>query len=121
MKEVKNIIGAPQEAEEGGEQREVPVHRLKQEIEEQRQSDVERVRDEVDGVICKKMGLANEDLVGYCRQKVKQIDDTGKPSPGTRRRFRNALHHFAGPVLLLAAYWANTSKVKVLEITFGQG
>ena len=72
MKNIKNIIGAPQEAEERGEQREAHVHRLKQVEEQRRQSDIERVGDEVDGVIRKKMGPANKDLgsIGCsCRTK----------------------------------------------------
>jgi hypothetical protein len=28
-----------------------------------------------------------EELADYRRQKVKQINDTGNPGPGTRRRF----------------------------------
>src|SRR5208283_5678237 len=51
IKEAKNIIAASDEAEEHREQREAPVHRLKQVIEEQRHRDVEHVRYEVDGVI----------------------------------------------------------------------
>jgi len=73
------------EAEECREQREAAVHRLKHVIEKQRHSYVERVRDEVDGVICNKPGLANEDLGGYCCKKVKQINDTGNPNLRVRR------------------------------------
>jgi hypothetical protein len=51
IKEAKNIIGTSREAEERREQREAPVHRPKYVIEEQRHCGIERVRDEVDGVI----------------------------------------------------------------------
>ena len=96
VKEATNIIGASHEAEERREEREAPAHLLKQVIEEQRHSNVERVRDEVNGVIYNKPAAANDDLGGYCRQKVKQVNDTDNPDPGTRGRF-NPFHHFVAP------------------------
>jgi hypothetical protein len=38
-----------------------------------------------------------EELAAYRRQKVKQINDTGNPGPGIRRRFCNPFHHFKPP------------------------
>src|SRR5271154_3028194 len=81
IKEPKNIIGASHEAKDRRKQREASVHRLKQMIEEQRHGDVKRVSDEVDGVKQHKPAPANEDLGRYCRQKVKQINDTSNPGP----------------------------------------
>ena len=50
------------EAEQRRKQREAPVQRLEHVIEEQRHSDVERVRDEVDGVNNNKPTSADESL-----------------------------------------------------------
>ncbi|MGB7027555.1 MAG: hypothetical protein WBD72_09735 [Candidatus Acidiferrum sp.] len=86
MKNVKNIIGAPQEAEERGEQREAHVHRLKQVEEQQRQSDIERVGDEADGVIRKKMGPANKDLGS-------RLDDPAERNSYKKNRNLTALVH----------------------------
>src|SRR5208282_2137610 len=51
IKEAKKIVGASRKAEERREQREAIVHRPEHVIEEQRHEDVERVGDDVDGII----------------------------------------------------------------------
>ena len=82
IEEAKNSIGASREAEERREKSEDAVHRLEQVIEQQRHSDVERERDEVDGDIYSRP--VNEELGGWGRQKIKQVEDAGKSGPGTR-------------------------------------
>jgi hypothetical protein len=70
MEEVENVIRASQKAEERRKERDAPVHGLKHEIEEQRYSDVEHVRDEAGGFMDNRPAPADEDLAGYCRQKI---------------------------------------------------
>jgi hypothetical protein len=93
MKGAKSPNGASYEAEERGEQREAPVHRLKDVIKEQRHNDIARSRDEVG---CETQPAANEE--GDCsRYYVEQIKDTGNPGLAARRRVRNPFHHFTRP------------------------
>src|SRR5271166_4866096 len=92
MKWCKSPNGASHEAEERRQQREAPVHRLKDVIEEQRHSDIAGGRDE-DGR--QTQPAANKEGECSC-QYVEQIKDTGNPGLETRRRFCNPFHHFRG-------------------------
>ena len=93
IKDTHNIIGASHKAEERREPRQAHAHQLKHIVEEQRYGDIKHVGHEGDGVICNKSGPTNEDLGGYGRQKVKQIDSAGNPGPETRRSFCNPFRH----------------------------
>jgi len=80
MNEAKRSNGASHEAEERREQREAPVYRLKQAIEEQRHSDIARARDEA-GYQTQPAANEEGDSSG---QKGEQIKDTGNPGLETR-------------------------------------
>src|SRR5947208_8329689 len=102
----KSLKSACHQAEERCEQRDAPVHRFKQVIEEHRISEVERDRDEGGcetqekqrlvrqdvGRCCRDIAsyhkpALNEVLAEYCCRAFQQVQDDGYPGHQTRRYF----------------------------------
>src|SRR2546425_10530840 len=86
----KGPNGDSHQAEGRREQRQAPIYRLKDVIEEQRHSDIARARDEAG---CETQPAANEEG-DSSRQEGEQIKDTCNLRLQTRRRLCNPFHHF---------------------------
>src|SRR5689334_9839231 len=117
----KDLNDASRQAEESREQRQTPVDRLKQSVEEGGQRDVDRVRDQADGEarpirgamrqdgvrggrgIARNHESSGEECAGERRHEIEQIDD----ADGSRMRARSALHAAALGGASLAALLAS--------------
>src|SRR5437879_3869987 len=93
---VKKLKGDCHEVEGRREQRESPVHRFKDVIEEQRYSDHARDLDNARcEVRCKTQPAVKEELGACCRQQEEQKKGTGNPGLETWRRFCNPFHYLS--------------------------